>query len=132
MKRFLALMLLSCICLLTACEELTEGVVVEKNYHKEETYVSFIPMVISTGKTTITNIIPMVIHHPESWEIIIEGEFEGKVTQENYFVTNGFFDGIKVGDYFKYNNENKEYIYRSRPEDQRDATDEDIEKYEER
>ena len=64
----------------------------------ENTYVSLIPMVISTGKTTTTTLIPYIIHDSEDWCIKVTGiGVKGDTITRTYYVDKMAFDTLSVG-----------------------------------
>lgn len=67
------LAILCCVLCLTSCNRLEEGYVVEKWYEPTDTYVAFMPLVISNGNTTTTIIMPYIITDYEDWCVKIKG-----------------------------------------------------------
>ena len=61
-----------------------------------------LPLVISTGKTTTTTIIPYTIYYPERYAIYIKA-FDGEQwITEDFYVVKDVFDQISVGNMFEY------------------------------
>lgn len=103
-KRFicavLLLTLLFCCC--GCSNKITHGEVYKKEYRDAYTTVMMIPLVISTGKTTTTTMIPYTVHYPERYVIHIK-DFDGKEwITEDFYVTKDVFDQVSVGNMFEY------------------------------
>jgi hypothetical protein len=92
MKYLLLLPLLT----LFSCRHLSNGVVVEKSYEPERTYMMFIPMRV--GKTT--TLLPVVMYDGADYIITIRGEYEGETLEETYYVDSRRYDTVKTGDLF--------------------------------
>lgn len=91
--------------LISGCNELKQGIVIKKWHEAARTYVQMIPIttVHTAGKTTYTTMkmIPYVIYDDEDFCILIEGKTDrGKTKQETYYLTEGIYEAIRVGDTF--------------------------------
>lgn len=80
-----------------SCEpKLKQGRIVETRFEPRRTYVMLIPMRI--GK--ITTLIPYTIIDNEDWVVTIEGEYEGEIIQEDFYVTEERYNCVQRGDIF--------------------------------
>ncbi len=86
------------------------------------------PVVTSTGNTTITNMVPMIITNQETWKIVIKGydEKKKKYVQEDFYVNQAVYRSVKKGDYFKFD---PKMETTERPETKQETTKEKMEKY---
>lgn len=89
------------ICLiLISCNKLEEGTIIEKKYEPARTYVMLMPMIIFTGKSTTTIMIPYVIYDNEDFIIKVKGyDNEGKYREENFYISKIEYDKLNVGQY---------------------------------
>jgi hypothetical protein len=105
MKKILIVMIcLSLMFCLCACgDKITHGEVYEKEYREAYTTVMVRPLVIPTGKSVITTMVPYTVHYPERWVIFIK-DFNGEEwVTEDFYVSKEVFDTIQIGDMFEYN-----------------------------
>lgn len=103
---------------------ITEGRVTELEHLPESEDVVLMPIVISTGKTTSTMMVPTYIHNPESFRVVIK---DGDKT-EDFYVDKKTYKQLKIGYRFRAEGDVKD----ERPEETRDATDAEIKKMEEK
>ena len=83
------------------CNRITEGDIVEKWYEPENTYVAIMPMVISTGKTATTIMIPYTIYDGEDYCIKIKGfNKKGKEVTKTLYVRRERWEKLQKGQYF--------------------------------
>lgn len=83
------------------CNGITEGEIVEKWYEPEEQYLMMMPMVISTGKTTTTIMIPYWIYDGEDYCIKIKGvNKKGKEKFKTVYVRGKRWEKLQKGQYF--------------------------------
>lgn len=104
-KLSLLVVLLLVALLVCSCgNEITEGEVYEKEFKPAETQSLFIPMVISTGKTTVTSVIPVIRHYPCRYIIRIRqyNEEENTFLYNEYFVDLETYNKVNNGDWFVY------------------------------
>lgn len=96
----LCLIILAMIC---GCSDtITEGEVYEKEYKEAFTTTSILPLVISTGKTTTTIMVPYFIRYPDRYVIHIKSFVDDEWVTEDFYVTKEVYDSINVGDMFIY------------------------------
>jgi len=82
---------------------LTEGEVYAKEFKEAETKIFSIPVVISNGKTTFTQIIPYIYSYPDRWIIRIrEPNGDGTYITDEYYTNKEVYDAVGVGDTFSY------------------------------
>lgn len=102
-KTILLTLCLSLLLLLCSCSDaITEGEVYEKEYREAYTTVMILPLVVSTGKTTTTMMIPYVVHYPDRYVIHIKSFVGGEWVTEDFFVEKEVYDSINIGDMFIY------------------------------
>ena len=105
MKKYLVLFLTFALRIsLCGCgHKLTEGEVYDKEFEEATTQVMLIPIVISTGKTTTTSVVPYVYYYPDRWIIRIrEPNGDGTYTTDRYYTTKEIFDSVNIGDTFSF------------------------------
>ena len=85
------------IILLCGCKpKLKQGRIVETRFEPRRTYVMLMPMRI--GK--ITTFVPYTMIDNEDWVVTIEGEYKGKIIQEDFYVTEAQYNCVQKGDIF--------------------------------
>lgn len=90
--------LLCTVFLFSSCQKMKYGNVVEKWHEPDRTYVYMMPMVHSTGKTTFTTFIPMIMHDNEDWCIKVTGiGVNGDTITRTYYVDSIAYDTLSVG-----------------------------------
>ena len=95
----IAMMLLA---LIGCAPSITEGEVYAKEYREAHARVSVFPIVISSGKTTTTTMVPYVITYPERFVIFIKAYQEGEWKTEDFYVSEETYDSVNIGDMFLY------------------------------
>lgn len=96
----LLLTLLFCCC--GCSNKITHGEVYKKEHRDAYTTVTMLPLVISTGKSTTTTMIPYTVYYPERYVIYIK-DFDGEEwITEDFYVTKDVFDQISIGHMFEY------------------------------
>lgn len=88
-----------CVCFLFgSCQKLKYGNVVEMWHEPESNYMMLMPLVISTGKTTSTMMIPYFVHDNEDWCIKVTGiGTDGDTITRTYYVDAMAFDTLSIG-----------------------------------
>ena len=88
--------------LLAGCrKEIKEGYIYSKHYKPDDTVMIMHPIVISTGKTAYTSLIPTYYYYPERWCISIYADNEkGERKTETWWVSESFYKRAKIGDWF--------------------------------
>lgn len=81
---------------------LTQGEVYEKEFIPAHSQMMIMPMVIYSGKTTTTVMIPYMYYYPDIWVIRIKSFKNGKWVTEDFYVSREVYDAIKIGSEFKY------------------------------
>lgn len=106
---------------------ITEGEIIEKQHLEQSVTTTYMPVVTSTGNTTITNMVPMIITNPETWKIVIKGydEKKKKYVQEDFYVNQTVYRSVKKGDYFKFD---PKMETTEQPETKQETTKEKMEK----
>lgn len=103
MKRILLLILL-----LVGCQKKIDmGVVIDKIYEPERTYTSMMPVVVSTGKSVMTVMIPYRVTDNEDFIIIVNGitdEFES--VNNKYYISKKLYKRLEIGKRVYINNNN--------------------------
>lgn len=85
--------------------EITEGVVYEKEFVPAHTETTLMPIVITTGKTITTTFIPQTHDIPDKWYICIrskEADEEGNYQKSKYSVSEEIFNQYEVGDFYSH------------------------------
>lgn len=93
MRYFKVLCILVFGILLTACHELSSGIITDK--HIEEPTMVLMP--ISSGKTTI--LVPMKTER--KYVVTVKGKSGNKTIEEDFKVSKKDFEHFKIGDNFK-------------------------------
>jgi len=96
--------------LLQGCQprgpSVTFGEVVDKQHRPASSSVMLMPVITSTGTTTVTNMIPMVIYHPEQFRIVIYGQADnGEFQNQRFFVNQNIYEAVAIGDTFEYDSD---------------------------
>jgi hypothetical protein len=100
MKNIFAFLLITC--LLACTPSLKEGEIYNKEFYPAETVMIMMPIVISTGRTCITMIIPMWFYYPDRWSINIR-KFDGKEWRTaQWWIDQNTFNMAQIGGMFKY------------------------------
>ena len=82
--------------------KLTAGEVINKHYEPARTYVAMMPIATSTGKTTITTMVPYVIYDNEDWVVTIGGTREdGEYDTKRIYITESYFNSVEYGDWIE-------------------------------
>ena len=85
---------------LIGCKKQEEGTIVQKWYEEPTVYVMLMPMVISTGKTTTTTMIPYTIYDGEDFCISVKGlNKRGREVTKTYYLDKSKWEEISEGDY---------------------------------
>lgn len=86
------------ILLFTSCENMKYGNVIERWYEPSRKYVVVLPMVISTGKSSSTILIPYIMYDNEDWCVKVKGiGSKGDTITRTYYVDKIAFDTLSVG-----------------------------------
>lgn len=88
--------------LLTGCG-CTKGEIYEREFCEEKEWVQMVPIIHSNGKTSWTQIIPIVYYHPDEYIIKIKS-LDGKDTG-TYYVTEEVYNDCEIGMMFEYDKE---------------------------
>lgn len=82
-----------------------EGKVIHKKHHTERKQLLMIPIVTSDGKSTTTVMTPIWITHPETWSVDVQNwdKEDEEFVEERFYLSKEAFDGIELGDWFKFN-----------------------------
>lgn len=90
--------MLCAVLFLSSCEKLRYGNVIEKEYHPSWTQTMLLPMVISTGKTTTTILVPYFVYHNESWSIDVKGiGTKSDTITRTFYIDKLAYDTINIG-----------------------------------
>lgn len=99
MKYLLFLSILMCSAV--GCKnKLKEGNIVSKWYEPASTTVIVIPITMTDGKNTSVMMVPYFIIDNEDWVIKIQGKYNGKIIDENVYVSQKQFDCVSIGNHF--------------------------------
>lgn len=105
-KMLIIILLLMVICLLlSGCEKIREGEIYKKEFLKENTQVSMIPIIHSNGKTSYTTFIPVTHHYPDRWKIYIRSlnrDKQGNYKKAVYYTTKEVYNQCEIGNIFSY------------------------------
>lgn len=86
---------------LAACsQKIKEGEVVGKEFTPQHTMMILMPVTISTGKTTTTNMIPMWLFFPDSYRIDIKAFDGNQWVEASWWTDRATYDQVVVGGYF--------------------------------
>lgn len=89
--------------LLSGCgQKLTEGEVYEKNFTEAHDELLMLPVIISDGKSSHTQLIPIWNHYPDTYEICIKAFQDGEWVTAKYYVSESVYDATEIGAIFKY------------------------------
>lgn len=108
MKRFKNILLVGVLLLallLCSCgSEITEGEIYEKEFKPKETQTIVIPMVVSTGNTVVTSVIPVIRHYPDRYIVRIRqyNEEENTFLYNEYYIDAESYNKVNIGDWFIY------------------------------
>ena len=103
MKKVCIAILLVFVLFLSACSpKITSGEVYAKEYREAFTTVSTYPMIISSGKTTTTIMVPYTVYYPERWVIFIKSFEDEEWITEDFYVSEAVYNSINIGDMFEY------------------------------
>jgi len=95
MKKLISLLII-CISL-TSCNHLEKGEVIGRHYEPTTQDMLILPLVISTGKTTTTMMIPYYVTDYEDYVLHIKGVHKGKEIIERVYVTKECYNNLKDG-----------------------------------
>lgn len=98
--------------------EIIEGKITKLEFLPESEKAVLTPLVISSGKTVTTSMIPTYIHNPASYRVVIENGNKS----EDFFVKKSVYKKLKIGYRFRVDDDTTN----KRPEISRDATDNEI------
>lgn len=98
-KVMIAILLLVCVLLLTACKSIDYGTVTDKQYIPARQVYS--PLIMIVNKQT--KIIPRYIYHPQMWRIYVQNDDGG----EWWSVTEDYYNSVKIGDFVDRRNGDK-------------------------
>lgn len=83
---------------LSSCQKMKYGNVVERWHEPPRTYIQLMPMVICSGKTSTTVLIPYEMHDNEDWCIKVTGiGVKGDTITRTYYLTPESYDTMFVG-----------------------------------
>jgi hypothetical protein len=89
--------LLGCV-ILTGCNQLEEGTVVDKHYEPMEQNLVLMPLVMSNGKTTTTTMIPYFVTDNEDYVLHIKGIYRGEEVIEKVYTSKECYEQMQNGD----------------------------------
>jgi hypothetical protein len=97
-KRDFLHFLLFSLFLLTSCQKMKCGNVVEKWHEPERIYIKFMPLTISNGKFITTTMVPYRIHDNEDWCVKVTSiDVNGDTITKKYYVDEIAYDTLPVG-----------------------------------
>jgi hypothetical protein len=105
MKYVLVFTILCLLLMVVGCgEKLESGEVYEREFREAYTQMVIIPMIVSTGNSTTTMMIPYFFHYPDRWVIKIRqwDYTKGEYITATYFVTEEVYDNHDIGDYYNF------------------------------
>jgi len=97
MKKLLFLLL---VIFLTGCEGLKEGEIVNKWYEPENTRTVLLPVMITSGKMTMTMMVPHRVVDGEDFCIEIKGYIDDKEVTKTFYLTKERWDTLQRGQLF--------------------------------
>jgi hypothetical protein len=104
---------------LSGCSTITEGKIIEKEFIPAHTETLLVPIVMSTGKSTFTNFIPVIRDYEDQWVIMFEGtNEEGEKEARKVYTDEETYNSYEVGDNFVY--------VEDRDEDEPEYTEEEL------
>jgi len=86
--------------LVTSCNHLTEGTVIGKKYEPLNSYTTLIPLVMSTGKTTVIIMTPYLVVDGEDFIVEIDGLYRGEHRTEYVYVSKKEYECLNIGSRF--------------------------------
>lgn len=113
MKKIVFILVLFVI-VLSGCERITEGYIIQKWYEPAETNLVLIPILISNGKTTSTVLMPYTIYDGEDYCIKVIGvTSEGKEKTKKLYLTPDEYDLVSIDDFYVIEKDkDKDFTYR--------------------
>lgn len=100
---FALVVILALSVLLSGCKpKITSGVVVDKTFKPARTVTQMSPLIIPTGKSIRTIMIPRTVRYSEAYTITIEtrDSESGETERATYKVQKSVYDSLKIGDFF--------------------------------
>lgn len=98
MRILTSLLILCAVAGLCGCDKLRYGNVIEKKHTPAYESVMMMPLIISTGKSTIVVMVPYFIHHTESWSIDVRGlGNSGDTITRTFYVNQSGYDTMDIG-----------------------------------
>ena len=82
--------------------KISMGEVYEKQHEPEDDSLVMIPIVSSSGKTSLTTMIPVVVHDDEDWIVCIRqwNDEEQRFDTNRLSVTREVYEQVALGDWF--------------------------------
>lgn len=105
--------------LFASCNHLEEGEVIGKHYEPTTQDMMIMPMIISTGKTTTTIMIPYFVTDYEDYVLHVKGIHKGKEVVEQVYVTKECYNSIQNGSTW-YNDDNCSFSDDNNTKERRD------------
>lgn len=103
MKKRIYLLLISILILILfiGCQNsIKNGTIVKKWYEPDNTYILYVPFVVTDGKYTKTILMPYLIYDKEDFCIKIRGvNYVGDTITKTFFINKSSYDTLNVGDY---------------------------------
>lgn len=98
MRTLLVMALL--IIVLGGCNKLDSGTVISKRYEPARTYVAWMPLTMSTGKSIMVIMVPYTIYDNEDYVLRIKGKHKGKDIVESVYTSQSCYNKTIVGDHW--------------------------------
>lgn len=97
LTRYAFYTLLGCV-ILTGCNHLEEGTVVNKHYEPMEQNLVVMPLIMSNGKTTTAMMIPYFVTDNEDYVLHIKGIYKGEEVIEQVYTSKECYEQMQNGD----------------------------------
>lgn len=81
-------------------KQIKEGEVLTKEFHPQQTTVILMPLVMGTGKTVTTTLIPIPFLLPDSWSITFKACDGDKWRERTVWVSREVYDAVNKGDWY--------------------------------
>lgn len=99
MKKIVIILIL----FLISCSNLKEGEIYKKEFTPKHTQMILMPIIISTGKTTMTSLVPMWFYFPDSYSVGIKKYNEEKKEYETrtIYIDKNVYELVNIGNWYK-------------------------------
>ena len=98
MKKILFVSIFAILLCFASCKKMRYGNITEMWYEPESHNLIMMPIVISTGKTTMRSVVPMMVYDNEDWCIKVRGvSIKGDTITRTYYIPKESYDTMRIG-----------------------------------